>query len=136
MILADTGPLVAVANEHDQHHAECLELLETHPGPVLVPAPVIVEVCQLLASRRGTRAEATFLAAIGAGELEVVDLGTDDYTRAAQLVTQYDNLPLGAVDASVISVAERLRVTEIATLDRRDFPVVQPSHITAFSLLP
>lgn len=53
MLLADTGPLVAVANSRDQHHAACRELLETHPGPVLVPAPVIVEVCQLLESRQG-----------------------------------------------------------------------------------
>lgn len=54
MILADTGPLVAVGNSRDQHHGVCRELLEAHPGPVLVPIPVIVEVCQLLASRRGT----------------------------------------------------------------------------------
>ncbi len=66
MILADTGPLVAVANARDQHHAACRELLETRPGPVLVPAPVIVEVCQLLASRQGIAAEAAFLASLGA----------------------------------------------------------------------
>lgn len=61
MILADTGPLVAVANSRDVHHRSCLELLEGHAGPVLVPAPVIVEVCQVLSSRRGTQAEAAFL---------------------------------------------------------------------------
>jgi len=58
MILADTGPLVAVANARDQHHDACQTLLETHLGPVLVPAPVIVEVCQLLVSRQGTHSEA------------------------------------------------------------------------------
>lgn len=136
MILADTGPLVAVANSRDQHHAACRELLETHPGPVLVPAPVIVEICQLLASRRGTRAEAAFLTSLGAGELDVITLESSDYTRAADLVTQYADLPLGAVDACVIAVAERLRVTEIATLDRRHFNIVRPIHTDAFTLLP
>jgi len=119
VILADTGPLVAVANRRDQHHAACRELLETHTGPVLVPAPVVVEVCQLLASRRGTRAEAAFLTALGAGELDVITLDRGDYTRSAQLVEQYADLALGAVDACVIAVAERLGVTEIASLDRR-----------------
>ncbi|MDQ2738090.1 MAG: VapC toxin family PIN domain ribonuclease, partial [Actinomycetota bacterium] len=45
-------------------------------------------------------------------------------------------LPLGAVDATVIAVAERLGITEIATLDRRHFSVVRPAHVEAFTLLP
>lgn len=136
MLLADTGPLVAVANARDTHHAACRALLETHPGTVGVPAPVIVEVCQLLAARRGTEAEAAFLTSLGSGELEVVDLHLADYTRAADLVTQYADLPLGAVAATVIAVAERLGLSEIATLDRRHFTVVRPSHLDAFTLLP
>lgn len=136
MILADTGPLVAIANERDQHHSECLQLLETHPGPVLVAAPVVVEVCQLLASRRGTHAEAAFLSSLGAGELEVITLDADHYTRAARLVEQYADLPLGAVDACVVAVAETLGAAEIATLDHRHFTVVRPRHVDAFTLLP
>lgn len=44
MILTDTGPLVAIANARDNNHEACRELLESHPGPILVPAPVVVEV--------------------------------------------------------------------------------------------
>jgi predicted nucleic acid-binding protein len=40
------------------------------------------------------------------------------------------------VDAAVIGLAERLRITEIATLDRRHFTVVRPVHVGAFTLLP
>ena len=36
------------------------------------------------------------------------------------------DLPLGIVDAAVIAIAERLQVTEIATLDHRHFAVVRP----------
>lgn len=136
MLLADTGPLVAVANTSDKHHAACRELLESHDGPVVVPAPVIVEVCQLLASRRGTAAEAAFLASLAAGELEIINPEPPDFTRAAQLVQRYADLPLGAVDAMVIAVAERHRVSEIATLDRRHFSVVRPAHTGSFTLLP
>ena len=38
------------------------------------------------------------------------------------------DLPLGIVDAAVIAMAERLLLTEIATLDHRHFAVVRPSH--------
>jgi hypothetical protein len=136
MILADTGPLVAVANSRDQRHEECKALLEAHPGPLGVPAPVVVEVCQLLAARRGTRAEAAFLTSLGDGELDVIEVEQADYARAAHLVEQYADLPLGAVDAMVVAVAERLGVTDLATLDRRHFTVVRPAHVEAFTLLP
>ncbi|MFC6074290.1 hypothetical protein [Microbispora bryophytorum] len=52
------------------------------------------------------------------------------------LVETYASLPLGAVDASVVAVAERLGITEVATLDRRHFTVVRPQHTGAFMLLP
>lgn len=60
----------------------------------------------------------------------------NDFVRMAELVRDYDDLPLGTTDASVISVAERLGVDEIATLDHRHFRVVRPSHVNAFTLLP
>lgn len=43
---------------------------------------------------------------------------------------------LGAVDASVVAIAERLGVREIATLDRRHFSVVRPRHADVFSIVP
>jgi uncharacterized protein len=54
----------------------------------------------------------------------------------AELVRGYDDLALGTMDASVIAVAERLDVRKIATLDRRHFTAVRPSHVEAFTLLP
>jgi uncharacterized protein len=54
----------------------------------------------------------------------------------AALVEQYADLPLGAVDASVIALAERLGIPEVATLDRRHFSVVRPLHVPTFHLLP
>ncbi|HEY0637759.1 MAG TPA: PIN domain-containing protein [Pseudonocardiaceae bacterium] len=136
MIVADTGPLVAAANRRDTHHARCTQLLESHTDQVVVPAPVVVEVCQILASRCGTHAEAIFLTALGDQELRVEELVPADYRRAAELTAQYAALPLGAVDACVIATAERLGAVDVATLDRRHFRVVRPRHVDAFRLLP
>jgi predicted nucleic acid-binding protein len=47
-----------------------------------------------------------------------------------------DTGPLGTTDASVVAVAERLKLTDVATLDRRHFTVVRPNHISALNLLP
>lgn len=97
---------------------------------------MVVGVCQLLASRRETHAEAAFLSSLGAGELEVITLDANHYMRAARLVEQYADLPLGAVDACVVAVAETLGAAEIATLDHRHFTVMQPRHVDASTLLP
>lgn len=136
MILVDTGPIVAVINDRDDRHHECLELLERLPGPLLVPVPVATEVCLLLERRRGTRAELAFLADLRAGQYTLVESMAADLARIAELVEQYDNLPLGTVDASVIAAAERLNITTVATLDRRDFGLVRPAHLPALRLFP
>ncbi|HEV8063369.1 MAG TPA: hypothetical protein VGP46_01000 [Acidimicrobiales bacterium] len=43
---------------------------------------------------------------------------------------------LGLVDASVITVSEKLSVTTLATLNRRDFVVVRPRRVDPFELVP
>ncbi|MGI8815615.1 MAG: hypothetical protein ACR2G2_10185 [Pseudonocardia sp.] len=51
-------------------------------------------------------------------------------------MTTYADLPLGTTGATVVALAERLGVTEIATLDRRHFTLVRPPHVPALTLLP
>jgi predicted nucleic acid-binding protein len=66
----------------------------------------------------------------------LVDLLPSDLARMAELVTKYSALRLDPTDASVIAIAERLNVRQVATLDRRDFSVVRPRHAEAFKILP
>ncbi|WP_326826418.1 hypothetical protein [Streptosporangium sp. NBC_01756] len=70
------------------------------------------------------------------GELAMEPLTIADVTRMKALVVKYANFPLGAVDAAVIAVAERLAVREIATIDHRHFGAVKNSHGSHFTLLP
>jgi predicted nucleic acid-binding protein len=44
-------------------------------------------------------------------------------------------MPLGTADASLVAAAERLGITEVATLDRR-LAAVRPTHVEALTLLP
>jgi uncharacterized protein len=66
----------------------------------------------------------------------VIELTKADWLRSAQLIETYADLGLGFVDASIIAVAERLKLTEIATMNCRDFAVVRPVHCDAFELFP
>lgn len=139
MILVDSGPLIAAAIRKQPANRACVEMftgLRLARRKLLVPATVAAEVGFILEKLGGTRAETAFLRALGQRDFTAADLTPTDYSRMAELVEQYDDLPLGTTDASVIALAERLGVTDVATLDRRHFTVVRPRHVEAFSLLP
>ena len=112
-----------------------MELLETHVGPLIVPTLVITEVTYLLGTRLGADAEVRFLGDLAAGNLLAESVAASDWMRMAELVATYRDLPLGTADASVIAAAERLGVSDIATLDRRHFAVVR-STLGDLTLLP
>ncbi len=97
---------------------------------------MVTEVTYLLATRLGPEPEVRFLGDLAAGAFSVEPVAAGDWLRIAELVANYRDLPLGTVDASVVAAAERLGVQEIATVDRRHFSVVRPSHVAAFTLLP
>jgi uncharacterized protein len=136
LILVDTWPLIAAADSDDHDHRRCVAMFRTARRPWLVPQTVITEVCYLLERERGSAAESAFLRAFGRRELTLAPLTIADTERMAELVDTYSNLRLGGVDASVVALAERLNVATIATLNRRDFAVVRPRHVNAFTLIP
>lgn len=139
MILFDTGPIVAAATVNDRHFhvsSELLTGLRLARRQLLLPSTVAAEVGYLLAERVSPRIESQFLRGVADGAFELVELTRVDYQRMAELTEQYLDMPLGTTDASVMALAERLQVTEIATLDRRHFAAVRPRHVEAYTLLP
>lgn len=76
-----------------------------------------------------------FLGDLASGDFTIEAVDASDWLRIAQLVADYRNLPLGSVDASVVAAAERLGITQVATVDRRDFSAVRPRHTSTFEIL-
>ena len=136
MILVDTNVLVAAARTADTNHDAAARLLETLDEPLLVPPTVLAEVCYLLDEWGGPDAEVRFLGDFRSGGLQLAELTAADVARMADLVERYADLRLGGTDASVVAIAERLRIAWIATFDRRHSTVVRPTHVVAFTLLP
>ena len=136
MLIVDAGPLYAAAATEDRDHRRCVELLGSAQGPLLVPELVVCEVAYLLSDRIGPHAELAFVRALASGELIAEPVLDSEWERVAELVEQYEDLPLGMVDASLVALAERHEAEEIASLDRRHLGVVQPRHVARFALLP
>lgn len=111
MILCDTGPLVAAALRRDPDHHACVELftgLRLAQRRLLVPPTVTAEAVYMIQTYGSPDLEAQFL----------------------------DSLATGDFYASVIALAERLGITEIATLDHRHFRGIAPRHVEAFTIQP
>lgn len=136
MIVVDTGVLLAAADADDADHDTCARLLRDHRGQLTTPAPVVPECSWQIERQLGPTAEARFLRLIVTGELKVVDLALADYARCVELIETYADLGLGLVDASVVAVCEKLALSTVATLNRRDFTVVRPRHVDGLTLLP
>ena len=135
-LLVDSGPLFALVDADDRDRPACVELLETHRGPLVVPTLVFAEVAYLIGKRLGSRAVTRVLGDLASGAFVVEPVAATDWLRIAELVWKYRDLRLGTVDASVVAAAERLGIVEVATLDRRHFSVVRPKHAERFELLP
>jgi predicted nucleic acid-binding protein len=138
LIVVDTGPVVAAAIVDDADHRACVDLftgLHLAGRRRLISPLVVAEICYMI-GRESSAAEADFVRSIRAGDFELVHLADEDLDRIAELLDTYRDLGLGATDASVIAIAERFGLDEVATLDHRHFTVVRPIHVESLTLLP
>jgi len=136
VIIVDTGVLYAAADRTDAYHRVSADLLRTASEPLVIPITVIVETSFLIERHLGPKAEAAFLRFLVPSGVVIDRLQDSDLDRMAELVAAYADLPLGAVDASVITVAERLGASKVYTVDWRHFTVVRPRHVDHFTLSP
>jgi predicted nucleic acid-binding protein len=135
-LILDTGPVYAALDRSDADHPACRALIESTDEPLVIPAPVLVEVDYWIGRRLHPGVLVALLADIEAGAYRIVDLVPADYARVRELCDRYADSDIGFVDASVLAIVERLNESKLATLDRRHFGVLRPRHREAIELLP
>ena len=135
-IIADSGAVYGLYDKTDVTHAAVREAVETERDKIILPSVILGELDYLLRMRMGTRALLQFLADLASGAFQVETLTAEDLARCRDLLVKYENLDLGLCDASVIVIADRLRVHRILTVDQRDFRVVRSRDGKPFTLLP
>jgi predicted nucleic acid-binding protein len=133
-LLVDTGVLFALADRSDAWHRRARTCLASTHDTLLIPVTVLPEVAYLLHERIGPDAERAFIHSIAERELAVEDVQARDWRRIEELMGDYP--AIGMVDASIVALAERLKLTSIATTDRQHFGVIRPKHIERFTLVP
>lgn len=134
--ILDTSFLFALTDQSDRNHQQVLAVAQSVSEPLVLPAVVLPEVCYLIASRLGHQAMRHFVSSITPDLVQVESVTTEDLVRMHQILEQYSDNQLDFTDAAIVAIAERLNITRVYTLDRRDFSIIRPSHCDYFELLP
>lgn len=102
---------------------------------LLIPTTALCEVDYMLTKYLGEHVAKTFFETVVTNH-QLLSFDTNDLIRVNQIRRQYEDLPLGFVDASIVALAERYRIRRVLTLDRRHLSAVKPLHLGYLELLP
>jgi uncharacterized protein len=134
--LADTSFIVGLLNRTDSRHKDIISAYKKQ-DKIIVIQSVLNEVIYHLEKQLGKQSTADFLRAItNHKQFLLIPLESKDILRTAEILEQYLDSRIDFVDASIMAVAERMKSNIILTLDRRDFGIFRPVHISCFEILP
>ena len=131
--LCDSGPLIALFDPSERSHDHCRAALQEFRGRFVTSWPVLTEVFHFLDRPVGRALLWDFVLS---DAVRVEEVLKSDLARMRVLMEQYADLPMDFADASLVALAERLRVFRVFTLDRRGFTVVRPRHAEFFEIFP
>ena len=136
MILTDTGPLLALLDKDDAHHARCFAAARTLPAvSMLTTWPCFTEAMYLLGTVGGYSYQAALWKLRTTAKLVLHEPNATEPNRMADLMARYTNVPMDLADASLVAAAEVLGLRQIFTLDS-DFYVYRLADGSALQVIP
>lgn len=128
----DTGPIIALLNSQEQHHAWTAARIKEHQAPFSTCEAVISEALHLLEPiSRGTD---HLLALLERGFLRIDFTVNDQLPALAKLLRRYANLPISLADACLVRMTELDEHAGVFTLDR-DFLIYRKNNRHTIPLL-
>ncbi|HFC12927.1 MAG TPA: PIN domain nuclease [Anaerolineae bacterium] len=131
MILVDSGPLIAIIDQADKYHNQCVAISKRLPvAPFVTTWPCLTESMHFLGRVGGFPVQQNLWELVKRGVLLLDSLTDKEIGRMAHLMDIYQNVPMDIADASLIVKAETLGLTHLFTIDS-DFYIyrMKDSHI-------
>lgn len=134
-MIVDTSVIYALLDSRDGAHDEVVEWYRV-ADPEFETTPFVLAEMDHMAGRiLGANAQRAWRADVAAGvyRVEWWDTAAVDSIAVAD---RYADLAVGITDGSLVALADRMGVVEIATLDQRHFRAMAPLSGESFILLP
>jgi uncharacterized protein len=136
VILLDTSGLLAALDASEERHDAAGTALRRAGEPRILSPFVLAELDYLLTRHVSARIARTFLTEVANGAYDLAPFGSEDVSRAVEVLERYADLDLGLADASIVVLAERHRTLDVLTLDERHFRAITGPRRRPFRLLP
>jgi predicted nucleic acid-binding protein len=133
-LLIDSGPLVALLNERDQHHTVCVNQAKQLRGPFYTSWPVITEAAHLLSHRSG--AVLKLLVWVQTLEIQIIPITASDAPGISDIISRYSDQGFDFADATLMHLADRDGLSKVFTIDHRHFSVYRISRRKPFTIVP
>jgi predicted nucleic acid-binding protein len=126
--IVDTGPLVAMMNRADRHHAWTVNALESLDAPLWTCEPVLTEAAYLTGEGQA------ILDMVSSGFLRIGLEIEDQADGIGSLLARYGKR-MDLADACIVRMSELSRQCRVFTLDRRDFSAYRRNGRNVIPLL-
>ena len=120
-VILDTGPWVALMDRSEERHEKCVQWLKDFEGDIFSTEAVLTEVLYLL--NFSSKAQSAAIDFILNGAVTLVPSSLESLERVRTLMEKYRDVPMDYADATLVSVAEDLSISRVATFDRKGFSI-------------
>jgi len=134
-VILDTNIIFSMMDKDDREHLKIKSFFqENNDFLYILPSTTIIEICYLIRTKLSPHFEIKFLEEINQN-FNLEPIRDEDILRIIEILKKYDTLNIGYVDASIVAIAERLKINKILTLDRKHFEVITPRGFDCFDIL-
>lgn len=118
--IIDTGPIKALFDEKDKYSASIRKFFKNFSGQLFTTLAVVTEVSYLLDENKFL--QLGFIEWIKDNAIKVIEINNDDFQSILKYMTKYRDTPMDFADASLVILANKLKMKRIISLDS-DFEV-------------
>jgi predicted nucleic acid-binding protein len=133
-VLIDTGPIVAILSEDDQHHDRCRQTLTALAPPLFTCWLVLTEAAWLLRTRPHSLVR--MFDGFARGFFALLPLSAGDMPPVSSLMQHHEFAGLQLTDDALAHLADRENIWTVFTTDRRDFSIIRLKRNRSLKLIP
>lgn len=133
-MLMDTGPWVALLDRSESRHLECTEWLKEYNGEIYSTEAVLTEVLYLLSF--SFLAQEAVLDFVLSGAVILIPSSIDSLNFVKKIMAKYQDFPMDFADATLVSAAKDLLISNILTFDHKHFRAYRINKTKSFSIFP